>query len=294
MGKILEKVNIEINSEIQINNILNRIADMYKDPYRVMYEFIQNSIDSAEELRRSNKGKYPYPIKVYLLIDKKNKEFKIIDNCKGMDLPILRGLANKVFDSRKKNLPWAVGQFGYGVHSFRAFFNKITFKSKIKDEKTREISFEKGKVKGNEIIELDEKDSDFNFNSGTSVKLNKIDNTKYKFSNIDENKIKEAIELHCENILREKDINIYVGIGMKKTLKCQPFDYDSIKGEYYKKDILIDNKRVNIFLKITEKPLIERMVRFTCKNFRINEVANCESYRKDSENPELWGHPNLI
>ena len=72
------------------------------------------------------------------------------------------------------------------------------------------ISFMKGKVKNNDIIQLDKEDTNFDFDSGTEVELSKIDTSKYKFSNIDEKKIKESIELHCENILREKDINIYI------------------------------------------------------------------------------------
>ncbi len=293
--RVVESVDIQFKSDDQINTILNSISDMYKDPYRVLYEFVQNSIDSAEELRRANKGIYQYPINIYLLIDKKNKEFSIVDNCKGMDLVTLRGLANKIFDSKKKSLPWAIGKFGYGIHSFRAFFKLITFVIKQReDNKFRQISFEKNKVKNNYILELDQKEAPFSFESGTFVKLSSIDTSKYKFSNIDENKIKEAIELHCENILRERDLNIFVGVGIKKIIKCEPFDYDLVSGQYYNKEIKIMGKSVNVFLKIVDKPLKERKVRFVCKNFRINEIANCESFRRSSSNPDLWDHPNLI
>jgi len=57
MPKLIKKVDIKIEREIQVNNALQLIAETYASPERVIYEYIQNSVDSAHELRIKNRDK---------------------------------------------------------------------------------------------------------------------------------------------------------------------------------------------------------------------------------------------
>ena len=57
MSQLVKKVDIKIEREVQVNNALQLIAETYTSPERVIYEYIQNSVDSAHELRIKNRGK---------------------------------------------------------------------------------------------------------------------------------------------------------------------------------------------------------------------------------------------
>ena len=41
-------------------DMLKNIANMYQSTTRVLMEYIDNSLDGAEEMRRENDGRYPY------------------------------------------------------------------------------------------------------------------------------------------------------------------------------------------------------------------------------------------
>jgi len=300
MPKLIKKVDIKIEREIQVNNALQLIAETYASPERVIYEYIQNSVDSAHELRIKNRGKFPYPINIRINRDTVNKTFYIYDNCTGMPLPVLEGLASDVLESKKKNLPWAIGKFGYGIHSFRAFFRAITFwtRNNPKDS-VHLISFKRDKIKDNELMKLSTNESSFfKFPTGTIVRLLNFDTKKGTFKSINQEKLQREIELHFENILREPMLSITITENNIKSIKCKSFDYDSIDGEFIKKKMMIifDSKKyyLDICLKVVDKPMKEWFPRFTCKNVRINEIASCRSFMKISKNPELWSDPHLI
>ena len=293
-------VDIKLEREAQVNNALQLIAETYSSPERVIYEYIQNSVDSANELRIKNGGKFPYPINIRIDRDTVHKTFYIYDNCTGMPLLTLEGLASDVLESRKKNLPWAIGKFGYGIHSFRAFFKAITFWTRANPTgHICTISFKRDKIKDNELVELNDKETPFfKIPTGTIVRLLNFDTKKGVFKSISQEKLQKEIELHFENILREPIINITITENNIRAIKCRPFDYDSINGEYIKKKISINfnNKRyyLDICLKVVDKPMKEWFPRFTCKNVRINEIASCRNFIKVSKNPELWSDPHLI
>lgn len=297
--RTIDMVDIRITRDEQLNAVLQRIADMYKNPYRIIYEYIQNSIDSANALRENyNKTDFPYPIEIKININTKSKEIYILDDCEGMDIDLLHGLAISIFESRKKNLPWAAGQFGYGIHSFRSFFKKITFRTKVKGGCLLEISFQKNRIKGNPIDEITEGDDDFPYESGTLVILSGFDQRKSKFKQITSERLKQDIELHFENILREPDFNIALLEDNSNKVVCEPFDYNSIDGVEMYNEIPIkvdgETKNLSVNLKVVETPQKDRFPKFTCKNIRINEIAFCSSFQRVSKNILLWEHPRLI
>ncbi|MBU0527942.1 ATP-binding protein [Candidatus Micrarchaeota archaeon] len=125
--KILEKP-----TDSQRQEILMRISQLYNHPEYVVYEYIQNSIDSAFEIKDKEPSYDTRKILVH--IDYSKKQFIIQDNCAGMDEEEIENLPNSVFQSRKKRSPWITGEFGYGIQSFRAWFDEILIVSKASDQ----------------------------------------------------------------------------------------------------------------------------------------------------------------
>lgn len=86
---------------------------------RILLEFVDNALDDAEALYQEQGG-YPYPILITVSYDKHNKTLTVTDNCRGMSVEQLEWLVVHVGESTKKGVSWLNGQFGFGIHSFRA------------------------------------------------------------------------------------------------------------------------------------------------------------------------------
>ncbi len=57
-----------------VNDFVNNIADLYTDPLRVLMEYIDNSLDSADDLRKKEGTQnYPQPIRITVEINKNTK-----------------------------------------------------------------------------------------------------------------------------------------------------------------------------------------------------------------------------
>jgi HSP90 family molecular chaperone len=87
---------------------------------RILLEFVDNALDDAEVLFQENGGRYPYPVQISVTYDKQKKTLEVTDNCRGMSTEGLRSLVEGVGESKKKGVSWLNGQFGFGIHSFRA------------------------------------------------------------------------------------------------------------------------------------------------------------------------------
>jgi len=121
--EILGKTKLNIADQ---NAIINQISNTYKDFFRAAMEYIDNSIDVAT-INKKNGLEKDY--KVYVNIDTYNKTISFLDNCGGMSPDELCNLLSNVGKSTKKAVSWANGQFGFGVHSFRAFAKIAQFVS---------------------------------------------------------------------------------------------------------------------------------------------------------------------
>lgn len=89
-------------------------------------EYVDNAIDAAEGHRRENSM---FVGKVLIDIDLTKKVVSFSDDCGGMSPDQLLALLNSIGESSKKSVPWANGQFGFGVHAFRGFARYATFSS---------------------------------------------------------------------------------------------------------------------------------------------------------------------
>lgn len=285
--------------------------------YRVFMEFIDNSLDAAEDQFDDRTQSYARPIEIEIKFSGKSlEEFKveITDNCKGIN--DLSKVVSSIGNSSKKADPFANGQFGFGMCSFIALCNKMTITSCI-DGATQyraEINsdiFDNDEIQDTEVIMSAEQTClRMNFRvlrTGTTVCLEEFSRDKYKQISIPV--LISEIENHFEILLRRQGLKISVIFPNDKIHICKPFDYDRYKGEIYFNKIMtlrytackktgekgainIEDRPVLIFLKVINDKAIERRPFFVIKGRRITEVSDVKAFRTISKSM-VWSHPNI-
>ena len=291
--------------------ILNSIASLYNDTNRIFMEYIDNSIDSADQNYFDNVLKaYSRPIEIVLKIEGKNyKDGKVIilDNCFG--ITNFTKIVGHIGDSDKRAQSWTNGQFGYGIYSFMAACENLEVTSKLEKEEAVFLpisrkEFDKPKQ---EDIKLPDpkKVSNFGCTSGTKIILSGFDKEMWKV--IDVQTLKEEIEKHFELILSRKNLTIKIIDSDKKEYICTPFDYETLSGEVYedyltdlhtnkKQGDLFESKKIenpiHIFLKMTKGITTNKPPVFISKGRRICEIKDVKSFKSTHKN-DIWGHPNV-
>src|SRR3989338_2971971 len=107
--KVIGKTKLRIRDQ---HELLNQISGTYKDFFRAAMEYVDNAIDAATSLQRQGRKT---TLKVIIEIDHIKKSISFYDNCGGMSPEELQKLLSSVGRSNKKAVPWANGQFGFGV-----------------------------------------------------------------------------------------------------------------------------------------------------------------------------------
>jgi hypothetical protein len=249
-------------TENQVLSIINRIAELYHQPEAIVYEYIQNSIDSATILEKEKGLKTPFQILVHM--DTTKSRYIIQDNCEGMSEEKIIGLPEDIFASDKKKYPWVVGQFGYGIQSFRAWFNSIKILSKNMDEeKTTSIKFRQKDpfgIQNNEVLVPFGQIYPCKFDlclserkHGTDVYVEKMINKGARNSSFNyvSEKLISNIPIHFEDVLNDGTVEIKIfrwvkrkGICRPQVIDIMPIDYSTIKGEDISGEIKSENGEV--------------------------------------------------
>lgn len=291
--------------------ILNSIASLYNDTNRIFMEYIDNSIDSADQyyFDRVLNG-YSRPIEIILKIEGKTaKDGKVIilDNCFG--ITNFTKIVSNIANSDKKEQAWTNGQFGFGIYSFMAACEKLEVTSKLenKDAVFLPISRKEFDKPRQEDIRLPDPKvlAHFDCVSGTKVILSEFDKEMWKVINVQT--LKDEIEKHFELILNRKNLTIKLVDASKNEYICVPFDYNTLVGEEYE-DYLTDlhtNKKqgdlfetkkienpIHIFLKMTKGITTNKPPVFISKGRRICEIKDVKSF-KSTHKGDIWGHPNV-
>jgi hypothetical protein len=121
---------------LEISNpgaLLNAIASNYRSLGRVLMEYVDNAIDASSELRLSHASEAGVCARVSVDIDADRRVIWIRDNCAGMGEDGLARIVAGVGESRKRGASWANGQFGFGVHAFRAAAGRLSVYSMQED-----------------------------------------------------------------------------------------------------------------------------------------------------------------
>lgn len=293
-----------------VNEFVNNVANLYTDPLRVLMEYIDNSLDSADDIRNSEDvANYPRPIKVNVEIHKKSRlkdcKVTILDNCSGMGRKELTGIVREIGNSGKKNAPWLNGRFGFGVHAYASCCETVTFITRKKDGETLQISIDRHSPEVNDEAVVSNKL--LPVETGTLVILSDFKD-RQSWNQIKTESIRQMIEEHFEFKLRERNLSIVVsqeGNG----LACNPFDYNSIEGIPFHKTIQMIEREdgrsnckkiqkldppIEVFLRVSKSP-VSRPVLFFANGRRICKVVEEKSFMNvSSKKMQLWGHPHLV
>ena len=296
--------------------IIPSIATLYNDVKRIFMEYIDNSIDSAEQLYDKEKICYSKPIEITLKIEGdnyNNGKVTILDNCFG--ITNFTKVVQSIGNSDKKADFTTNGQFGYGIYSFMASCSKLEITSKTKKENALYIPIEKeqfDKDKQEDVFFPNPKTvKEYEYETGTKICLSHFN--KHSWKQIDAQELENEIERHFELLLTRKNLTIKIIRGGNLLLDteefvCKPFDYGQYEGEIwedYLKELsfvkgrksphqvkLIIPKPIHIFIKVTKGKEINKRPVFICKGRRISEVKDIRSF-KSVHKSELWDHPNV-
>lgn len=299
---------------------IGSVATIYTDINRVFMEFIDNSLDAAEEFYDNKSNTYSKEIDINIKFSGRSyDEFfvEIKDNCKG--IADLERVVKKIGNSNKKDIPQVNGQFGFGMYSFLSVCEKLIIMTCYNGNQSKRIEihreiFEKDTLQETEVSISSENNSVFRlvngarlFEIGTNIRLQNFDKDKYKQINIYE--LKREIEKHFEILLKRNNLRITLISSSGQESICLPFDYEKYKGEtYYNKlvkleymavkktaeigTLKIDEYPVVIFIKVTNEKAIDRRPFFVIKGRRITEISDVKAFRTNSKSL-IWSHPNI-
>ncbi len=288
---VIAKTKLKILDQ---NELLNQIAGTYKDFFRAAMEYIDNAVDAVSISKESGEK-----IDAILDINVDIEEKKVIftDNCGGMSPDELCDLISKVGRSKKKAVPWANGQFGFGVHAFRAFAKEAIFVSKKKLSREAKIKIDRTYNEDTEVSCVATDGKQLNY-PGTRVIISKFDPQVFKKA-IFMRGLSGEIERHFDDVLRSKMIKIVVSDGKKIKYECRSFDYASLSGTPLKEEIPIDCEgkkiKLNIDLRILEQSQENRLPVLTNKRRRIQSMTDLKSYknyvREKGKAVSVWANP---
>lgn len=291
---ILEKTRLMIRDP---SGLLNQISGTYKDFYRAAMEYIDNAIDAASIIHQ--RGEAIKPV-LRIRIDTTAKSVSFIDNCGGMSPHELCGLLSEVGRSTKKTVPWANGQFGFGVHAFRAFAREATFVSRRKGHPEGCITIDRTFDENKEVA-CEATDGKQLERPGTCVTISRFDPQVFKKPIFMKSLISE-IEHHFDDVLHAGFISILVSEDKTKAHDCQYFDFADLPGLALKKLISIavgsENKQISVDLKVLDRSMDNRLPVLTNKQRRVQTVADLKSYkifiRARGENSSVWSNPFVV
>jgi len=296
------------------NKTIIQQAQNYTDVYRILAEYVDNSIDDAEQLYDSNTDTYKRNININISksgTTKKTRTITITDNACGMSIDPNKGLT--IFDSTKKLDPKTNGMFGMGMFSFLAICNKMsveTRQSRSNTIYTYDITKDTFDIPNGSIpeFELNKQSAQRKTNSGYT----KISLTEFlpgKFEDMDLSKFKTEVESHFELILKRKKISINFQDINQSPITAECFDYSKITSADYTKsidklyktnskkfktktEINISKNPCRIFLAVSEKMELNREPVFISKGRRVIEVSKVDQFRTNNRTT-IWSNPNL-
>jgi len=270
--------------------LLNRIAQRYSRLSRILMEYVDNSLDDAEKLFDRVNGAYRRPISIVVDVQVKPARVTITDNCTGMSNNQLCRLIKNVGESMKHS-KFTNGQFGFGVHAFRAACKNLRVCSRTAEtDDIHQITINRSSNKFMGCLKAQE--SGLMHRTGTEVVLHGFDNAW--LDGLDAKEIVKEIQYHFDRLLGRRNLVVAVK-GAEGMTKCRPYDYRTLRGNKVTETIECGELgNVNVNLWVSNVPVADQGVFFVSQGRRISEISDIKSFMKVSV--ALWGawkHPNL-
>jgi len=220
---------------------------------------------------------------------------QVTDNCRGMSKETLSRLVQNVGESNKRGSKFTNGQFGFGVHAFRACASRVKFKTKT-GEKTLALTIDRK----SEYFPLaknvkNETEEGIQTESGTEVKVSNFDDTWS--DQLDPSEIIKEIQYHFSGLLERNDLQVRVhDVVNGKTVVCQPFIFATTNiARRIEKEFQFEEGTIRCRIYISKNSIAGRNCMFVSKGRRINEICDVKSFMKMSRcRWAVWGHPNLL
>jgi hypothetical protein len=146
-------------------------------------------------------------------------------------------LLSEVGRSKKKTVPWANGQFGFGVHAFRAFAREAVFVSRTKGESEAKIKIDRT-LDETADVPCETTDGKQLDKPGTRVVISRFDPQVFKRQIFFKALVSE-IEHHFDDVLRAGLIRVVVTEDGAKGYECKSFDFTALPGVSLKKNVLV-------------------------------------------------------
>lgn len=286
--------------DLQISDptsLLNEVARRYSSTERILMEYIDNALDDAEKLYRENADAYPFEVRIEIIIDPEYRYVTVRDNCRGMRRETLERIVINVGESQKKGITWVNGQFGFGVHAFRAAAETIQFRTKHAAGRQLMLRLQRNQHRNIQRPWVASEPFPSNTGSGTEVIVGPFD--EEWFENVTAASIKQEVECHFERLLARPNLSITVCETDATPVHCEPFDYRQIPGEDFSRVIDLEfGERIypiEVYLKVAELEVPGRVARFFARGRNINKAADIKSFiNKSSHRTSVWGHPHLL
>jgi Histidine kinase-, DNA gyrase B-, and HSP90-like ATPase len=274
--------------------LLNQIAGTYKDFYRAAMEYIDNAVDAASILGRSGESFAPL-LKIH--VNSAAKTVTFTDNCGGMAPEELCDLLSEVGRSKKKVVPWANGQFGFGVHAFRAFARQAVFISRKEGSPEAKIKIDRN-LDENAEVPCEATDGRQLDKPGTRVIISRFDPQVFKKSIFVKALVSE-IEHHFDDVLRAELIRIVVNEDGSKPYECKCLNFSDLPGVSLKRKISVDSggirNKLVVDLKLLDRLQDNRFAVLTNKQRRVQNICDLKSYknfvRNNGESSYVWSNP---
>jgi len=273
--------------------LLNRIAQRYARMSRILMEYVDNSLDSAESLYDRATKRYSRPIAVEITIDKSaSPQVVCIDNCGGMTEQSLERLIQNVGESMKHS-QFTNGQFGFGVHAFRAACKKMRVCSRCDPSgHVHQIMIDRNNDKF--TGSRNATNTGLTHPTGTEILLTNFD--KAWVDGLDPEEIVKEIQFHFDGLLGRKNLNITVRTEGGVTKRCRPFDYRTVRGNKVSESMDFGEfGKVDVHLWVSNVAIPDQGVYFVSNGRRIAEISEVPSFMKASIGRwSVWKHPNLV
>lgn len=304
--------------------IITSIASLYNDTNRIFMEYIDNSLDSAEEYYDSITNSYIQNVMITIeLLWNEYRDWKVIisDNCTWVkNFPkLVENIGYSDKTKWEKSWKFTNWQFGFGIYSFIAACEKLSINSKTINHESYFIKIEREQFKKERqedvIFEINQHNKMLNIlwketESGTIIELSGFD--KHMFKQIDFDEIQSEIERHFELLLHRKNLEIKL-IRNNIEYICKPFDYSDLEWEefnfktnelhyekirkyegrkYLDKEIFQTEKPLHVYLKVIKGKVSNKLPVFISKWRRIAEVKNINAFSSKHKG-DIWGHPNI-
>lgn len=268
------------------------------DPVRVFIEYIDNSLDSAEDYFDHENNRYKKEIKITMEIDRTKNAVRIRDNCRW--IPDITKVVTTIWDSNKAEILEKNWQFWFWMFSFMAVAENLSVTSKYESQNAKKIEISEkifSEWTDDEAIIDEPIDVDYIYESWTEVVVSKIE--KWILKKLDDGKIVEEVSKHFEWLLSRENLSIII-IDGNVQIPCSEFDYNEYEWEFYEDYIdlsnrwLADKTKVKIFLKVTNDKQIWRPPFFIIKWRRIIDIKDDKDFSKASAyKKEIWDHPYM-